>query len=340
MIGSVLGGVGSMVGGLAAMAGDKGEPSGYREAVNLWEKIRNPNYDVATLTPRELKLVGEYMPEVYQFIAPDSAAQIQTGPEGRQSQLDAMGYFDQIRQEGLPLAEKMAAENATNQMSQQAQRDATYSQEAMQRRGMGQGGSAIQAQIGAGQAQSDLARQMGQDLSQSAINTRMNAAGQGAQIGGQMRGQDINEAGQNAQMWNRFNEFISSGMTQAASDAANARNQAQAFNLGEKTRYSDTNINNQNAYDLRNQEYGNQMATQDVTNQRLKAGGQANAALAQATYQGDAQAAQMANIQGLGTAFGQGVGGGADALLAALSKDKNMNPNATNQLNYMIRNSG
>lgn len=331
-----LGSVGSFAGGLAGMFSDDKAAKRHQENVELWKKLRLPDFDVSQLSPRELQLVGEYMPEVYQFIAPEGVQLAESGPEGRQAQLSAMDYFDRVRQEGLPLADRLAAESATDALSRQTARDAQYAQEALQRRGMGSGGAAMAAGVAAGQNQSDLARQMGQDLSQQAILSRLSAAGQGAQIGGQMRGQDFQEAAQNAQMWNRFNEFVSSGMTQAAADAANARNQAQAFNLGERQRLSDTNIGQKNAYDVRNQEYGNQMGQLAHQNEFNKTAGVSNALLGQAQYQADQRAADMENLVGLGQAAGQGVGGGVDALLAALSGGTGgLNPQAGQQIDYM-----
>lgn len=320
--GDVIGGLGGLAGGLAGYYSQSDEGDEYsEEAVQAWRDLQTPTFDYTTLTPEELVVVGEYRPEVYEFVRPEDAVTVEEGAEGRQAQLNALQYYDQIQRQGLPVAERLAAEEAIQQLARQQARGTESAIQGYAMRGRGGGGTELAARIGAGQASADLARGLGQDLTQQMIANRLSAAAQGAGVGSQMRSQDYATSLANANIWNNFNQYVSEGLTQAARDAANTRNTAQAYNLGEQTRVSDYNIENRNDYAQWRKTYNDQLKQQMYENEVAKASGLSGAATGAATNAYASDAANTSTLSSLGRSLGTAAGGTADLLSTIGSSD-------------------
>lgn len=277
-IGDALGGIGGAVGGLLGWGlGSRYDAEAQKKlarAYALYETMQLPDFDMRQLSPDDLQIVAEYMPEFYQFVSPGAApTTVEEGPEGRAAQLSALDYYDQVRREGLPTLERIAAQQAQGAMGQQAQRDRQMALQQAQLMGRGGGGMPLQAMLAGGQQSADLARGFGDQLAQQAVLNRLGAASQGAQLGGQLRGQDIQKSALNADIWNRFNEFVSQGLTEANRYAAGARQAASDKNVSEAQRVADTNAQLRNQYDQRNQEYLNQLRQSQFGNRFQQVGG-------------------------------------------------------------------
>lgn len=306
--GGLGGGVGGLVGSLAILGGAAGSggKKDYERIAQLAQEIQLPDFDFSKLSPPELQMVAELFPEVYEVHVPDEVKTIIEQPEGRQAQLDAMDYFRDFGGGDLPLAERLAAERAGRGV-QEATRGAQMSAlENFQRRGVKSGG-----ELGAalGQERTNLAADLGVGLQESAIRARQNAMQSLAGVGGQMRGQDINVAGQNADMINRFNRAVSDDYNQAAQYAADERARAQGYNVGTQQRVADTNV--MENYANRQYNFGREdtLKQQGFENEVTKQAAVERALKALAGYKDAEQVAKSNAIMGAGKGGGQSAGG-------------------------------
>jgi hypothetical protein len=138
---------------------------------------------------------------------------------------------------------------------------------------------------------------------------------QGAsQAAGQLRGQDIGVASQNAAIANRYAELFASMKTQEAQDAANARRQASMYNLGTTQRVGEANTLNRYNTMLANIERQNALRNQLFGQQLAKTQGLSGAYSDYGAYKDQQQATKAQAITGIG----QGVGGLAGGALGGI----------------------
>lgn len=314
MIGDILGGLGGLVGGIAGLAGGGDEEAKRRleEIRQLYAQLGLPRFNMEQLRPEELSYVGDVSPEGYDVVNRWQPRGVTEGPEGRAAQLDSLGYFSRLRDEGLPELDRLAADQAAAGIGQQWGRGNQAITELMRRRGMGGGGNLVAAQIAQQQGDMDLARGLGDDLVRQQILARLEGAGQAGALGGQMRAQDLALGQSNADVWNRYGEWLSNTMTDASAQNTAWRNAAQARNVSEQQRLAEANAANRQGMATRNQEYLNSLRQQGFGNELAKIGGIAGANQSLADQSMAAASARQKNLSGLGQSIGQTVGGVGD----------------------------
>lgn len=318
MIGSLLGGVGNLAGGIAVLAGAAG-PGGEREFKKAVAAIRGTpedlNFDMSSVTPEELRLVAEYFPETYNAVVPQEAALAQDSMPGRDAQLYVMEELRRRAQGGEPLGERLANQDAQNRMAAELGRNQQNLVNALQQRGRLGPGAYFDARAGFGQEAANLARDMSSDLVRQNIATRLGALRSMGDVAAQERGQTIGLEEGRSNAINRLNEFVANMLTGQNRYAADAQNQANLYNVGERQRLADTNAQNRQALNIRNQDTQNQLRLQqgqyglsraELLAQQLQALGGAKYA---------EQAARSQTLQSLGSGFGQGGGGLLGGLL-------------------------
>ncbi|MDD1713429.1 MAG: hypothetical protein LUQ69_09725 [Methanoregulaceae archaeon] len=325
ILGDVFGGLGSGIGGLIGLAGQGGgAENAYNRAAELFLKLQEPDFDTSKLSAEDLQIVGEYLPEVYDFVAPKDPQTIAESAEGRAGQVEALNYFENLRDQGMPELMRLDAEEAQNRMAQASRSNRLASMEALRRRGMGMGGDAIAANEMAGQTAADLARSQGNDIAKQAIQARIQAASQAGGLSGTLRSQDLARNEANANIWNNFQRFLSEGQTQAARDAAAARQEAQWANTQNRQRVSEANAANRQALAQRNQEYANTMKQEAYQNALSKAAGAAGQLGNVGAYRERQNAADVANYAGLGGMFGGALGSAGDLAAGTTTKKRKM----------------
>src|SRR5689334_18553542 len=122
MIGSSIGqGLGGAIGGIAILAGagGKGGLDEYKKAAAVWEKLKTTNFDFSTLQFPELQLVAEMMPDIYEAIVPAEVKQAADSPEMRAAQQRGLAHLEAAAVEGLPLTERVAAQDAGRSMARE-----------------------------------------------------------------------------------------------------------------------------------------------------------------------------------------------------------------------------
>jgi hypothetical protein len=311
MIGDIGAGIGGSIASIAVLAGAAGK-GGERERkklVELWTKLQLPNYDLRALDPEELQLVAEYFPNVYEAHIPDEVKTVQDSPELRNAQMRGLSYLERVRDEGLPLEENLAAQEAQRSLAQGSRRIQEGAVRNLQERGRAGGGAEVAARMMGAQQSNELARGMGTDLARQAVMNRLQAASTAGNLAGDIRAQDVNVSGQQADAVNRFNQWVSQLKTGAAQYGADARNQAQGYNVGTKQRVADVNTMNRQEMAQRNQEYSNAMRNQGFSDQLKRLAGLSDAYQGLGQYKDAQQAARAKAIYSLGQGVGRAAGG-------------------------------
>lgn len=312
---SVGGGIGSLIGGPLVLAG-LGGPSGQadrQKAVDAWEKLKLVNFDMREIPPEQIKVFAEIFPELYQAVLPLQPTQVQDSTEMRNVQLQSLAKLQQMAQEGLPTAERIAAQEAQRSVGAQAQRNQESVLQDLAQRGRLSAGDEIAARIAGNQGATNLAAQQGNDLAQMGTQNRLAGIQGAANLGGSIRSADINLRSQNADIINRFNEIVSALGTQQAQENAAAKGQANLYNAQTAQHVGETNALAQTQAAQRNQEYQNTLRQQGYQNELDKLKGYTQQldllAAGQDLEKQNKDKAIMATAQGGGSLLGGGLGG-------------------------------
>lgn len=301
------GGIGGAIGGIIALATQKGLPRELREIISLWRNLQRPDFDMSQLTAPQLSVVAEVAPQFYDAFIQGEVAVPEDQPGIRGAQVRALDQLERVRQEGLPLSERLAAEDQQRALATEAMRTQGSILRQLAERGRAGGGTELALRMAGAQQSSELARGMGSDLAQQAAQNRIQAAYGVGELGRGIRAQDIALSEAKAQHINRFNEMVSQLRTRAAMDAAAARERAQAYNVGTRQRIADTNPFARYETSLANLTRRNQLRQQAFGNEVTRLGGLSGALQEKANAEIAREMARQQNI----TAIGQGVGSAA-----------------------------
>lgn len=232
--------------------------------------VAAPKFNLEKLSPRELKLVGQMVPEVAPYIeeaAPQVLQKTQDMKTGREAQLAALkrlmsigsGEFDpSLAQEQM--AAQRRAEAEAEARSQSLLQD-------FARRGQGGSGLSFAAQMGGNAQAMDRLAQANMSAASDAYRNRLQALAQGAQLGSAIGAEDTSFQARNADIINAFNDRLSRNRQAWEQQRAAALNNAQQYNLGVAQGLSNQNVENQNRYDLTNQQRLDNLARYNYENQ-------------------------------------------------------------------------
>lgn len=153
----------------------------------------------ASEVPKFQRMAAEMLPE---------PERIQGGGEGRSAQSMALQKLSSfVDQNGLDAQARSANEEALGLSDQRQQANRGAIQQAFARKGMSGSGSELASLLQAQQGDANQARRSSLDIAGQARQRALAALGQQAQIGGQMRGQDIDVEGRNAAAANAREQF-------------------------------------------------------------------------------------------------------------------------------------
>lgn len=221
-------------------AGGRGGEEEARRALALWAGLRDPNFDFSDITPAELEFISQVSPETYEAAVPASAALAQQGAT-RSDQVSALRYLQDVQRQGMPLADRLAAESAADALAREHARAQEGVISDLAARGRLGGGTELQARLMAGQGNAALAGELGRGLAMDALNRRYGAALDAGGLASGIRSQDEALSARNADSINRFNELVASLRTGANRYAADAANATNLRNASERQRIADTN---------------------------------------------------------------------------------------------------
>jgi hypothetical protein len=242
----------------------------------LLNSIQDPNFDERNINPEDIALLQKFVPETAPYIkeiAPQTVQAMSQGAvQGREAQLQSLGMFQKLMQQGYDPQTAMEMSRAQRGASAEAASARQTAQTEAARRGFGGGPSFYQA--GAAQAGQDRMAQMQSQALADAAQRRMSAAGQAANLGGDIRASDINLERGNIDIINAYNQRMAASQQDWANQGANVRNAATLRNIGEEQRIDEANKSNRYNAALGNQSRQNTLAQQKYNNAMGRVTGQ------------------------------------------------------------------
>lgn len=311
--GGALGGIGGGIGGLIGLLDkSRGGKRYVKDILSLYQNLNLPEYDTQALAAANVPLTGLQEAQQYEAALPGDASLIADSPEMRADQLQALAGLQQISEEGLPEADRLAAEEGARAMRGVLRSGEETQVQNLRRRGRLGGGGEISARAVGGRLASELGRGLNVDITREALARRLGALRDYGSAAGAVRGQDVTSQNINAQALNRFKEFAAMQQQQAASQNAMERARVEQYNVATPQTLAQQNqlLDYQNRQ--YNQAYANQQAQRGYQDQLQQAAGQAGA---YQTLSRDAyakQAAKQATYERLGSGLLGGTGGAID----------------------------
>lgn len=194
-----------------------------------------PKFDLSKLEPEELKVIGKFNPELPALVLEAEPQLIQKTKDmkmGRQAQLKALQRLQRIGEgEFDPEYQQQVQEAARSAQGEAQSRQASIMQD-FARRGVTGAGMNLAAQLGSSASAMDRAAMANQQAATQAYKNRLNALMSGAQLGSQIRGEDVDLQARNTAAINAFNTRVSRQRQAYEDQKAQAMNQAQMYNLG------------------------------------------------------------------------------------------------------------
>lgn len=247
----------------------------------IFDKLKSPDLDSTAFTPEDYKIVGKYIPSVAPYIAEIAPQTVKADTAdavaGRDAQKEALqrlietsragGMGDQLLQSQFGQANLAAAQ------AQQSQRSTLDSQ--MARRGQLGSGMQYAMQLAGGANPQMQAARSGENQAAEAYRAKLQALTGAANLGGQIRGEDVALNQSNAGIINAFNQRMADSMRANAMNQQNVQNTAQTYNLDRAQKAADLNVGNRNNATMRNQDLRNRNAQQTFDNQMGIARGKA-----------------------------------------------------------------
>lgn len=209
------------------------------------EAMQGPSFDTSKLTPEDLKVVGKYTPELAPYIAEANPQLIQRSQEAMQGRGAMQKALERYMQMGETGDDAISAQDAFMARLQAGQ-DTRSRQQALEqsfaRRGQLGSGMQFAGQLQAGQAAGNQQALAQMQAAADAQRRRLGALASGAQLGGQIYGQEMDLASQNAAIINDFNRRMASSRQAFENQRAGAMNAAQQFNLGMEQDIANANV--------------------------------------------------------------------------------------------------
>jgi hypothetical protein len=208
-----------------------------------------PQFDTSRLNPEDLKLVGKYTPELAPFIAesnPELVKQSGEALKGREAQKSALKKYMEMGEAGDDAISAQESAMAQRRAGADSRSRLDSLQQSFERRGQGGAGLQMGAQLAAAQGSSDMQAQAQMQAQADAQRRRLGALASGAQLGGQLYGQEMDLAQANTGIINNFNQRMASARQNFENRRAEDLNQANRYNLGVEQDLSNRNIGARN----------------------------------------------------------------------------------------------
>lgn len=271
--------------------------------------VNAPTVESLKYKLQQLVSQGRISPQQAETILaqPSAFGAIDINPTAKAAQMQALAKLGEIGTQGGMTAEDNAR---LAEVTSRTGADARGAREAImmnaKERGVSGGGNELADQLIAAQGAAGQANRGGLDVAAQASERALKALQETGQLGGQIRGQEYNEASSAAAAKDAIEKFNTANKQSVVNANVDRTNAAQAANLAEKTRIADTNVG------LTNQERGiaaNANET-DFENRLKKAAAKAGQLTNMANAERDAAGRRDAFTGALLGAAGQVAAGG------------------------------
>ena len=250
----------AIAGGIAQyLNSEKGRKASAAERARLealLAKAQDPQFDASALTPEDYKVVQQYVPQAAPFIE-EAAPQLTRGQSegakaGRQAQMGALQRLSQLSTTDKDPLMDLQASQALQKAGVANQGRVGAITESFARRGQGGGPQEMLAQMLGSQQSNEMANQSMTNLAVEAQRRKLQALADSAQLGGQIRGEDVALESRNNDILNQFNQRFAA-RKQAWEDArADMLNAAQRANIDLAQGVADRNVSTRNQFAVDN----------------------------------------------------------------------------------------
>lgn len=276
--------IGGAMAAQGMMGGGRGGNNGALEAaLREFSNIKQPTAAEMEIELQKYVQAGLLTPEQAQtYLMGDTEMNnINVDPSTRSAQADALRQLSDISNQGgmtaIDKSRMMAINDEMNTANRGAQQAITQN---AQERGVGGSGLELAARLNAQQGAAGNAARQGVDVAAAAQQRALEAISQKANLGGQMRGQDYQQAAAKAQARDAINQFNTQNRQTVAGQNVDRLNQGQQFNLGNKQTVANLNTSGENENRTRNANLKQQVFDNSVKIAAGKSGQYANIAAA------------------------------------------------------------
>lgn len=289
-IGPAVGVAGGVAQWMNSEKADKASKAEREKMQEVIDRMQAPDFDPSNFTSEDYSIASKYIPQLASYIeeqAPQTVKATADGQAGREAQMSALSRLRNLSDTGEDVQSQVMRQRALGDAAAQnnAQQE-TIKQNAAQR-GVGGSGLEFLQSMMAQQGSAQTASRNAQDAALSAYQTKLQAMRDSANLGGNVREQDISEEARNAGIINDYNQRKSENANRYNQYIADTNNDASKYNVGNQQRIADANTGLHNADKARVQGRADMIVGAKNDFDMKKAGMQIG------QYQGDSDAIQQ-----------------------------------------------
>lgn len=222
----------------------------------LLAKVQDPQFDASDLNPEDYRVVQQYVPQGAPFIeevAPQlTKAQSEGAKAGREAQMNALERLSQLSTSDRDPLMDLQASQALQKAGVANQGRVGAITESFARRGQGGGPQEMLAQMLGSQQSNEMANQSMANLAIEAQRRKLQALADSAQLGGQIRGEDVALESRNNDILNQFNQRFAARKQGWEDARADMLNDAQRANIDRAQGVADRNVSARNQFTIDN----------------------------------------------------------------------------------------
>jgi hypothetical protein len=222
----------------------------------LLAKVQDPQFDASALNPEDYRVVQQYVPQGAPFIeevAPQlTKAQSEGAKAGREAQMNALERLSQLSTSDRDPLMDLQASQALQKAGVANQGRVGAITESFARRGQGGGPQEMLAQMLGSQQSNEMANQSMTNLAVEAQRRKLQALADSAQLGGQIRGEDVALESRNNDILNQFNQRFAARRQGWEDARADMLNDAQRANIDRAQGVADRNVSTRNQFAVDN----------------------------------------------------------------------------------------
>ena len=237
---------------------------------NLLNETKKPNFDYTKFTPEQFKLVGQYTPEVADFVAEANPNLIKADSAdaklGRDAQRQALNRLTKLSKEGTDELTEMERTSAMNDVAKRSRGSVGAVSENFAQRGQAGGAKELLAQMFNAQQQNEQQAEAGSRFAIEAQRRKLQSLMDAAQLGGRIRQEDVDVESRNNDILNSFNQRFAARKQDWSNNRASTLNEAERLNLAAAQSVDDRNVAQNNDAFKYNQGNYNNLQERDYQN--------------------------------------------------------------------------
>lgn len=215
----------------------------------IMERVDAPEFDMSNLRPQDYKVLKEFSPEIAEYVkqeAPQVVRDTAEGKEGRDAQLSALRKLKSTGESGFDpmLQNRLDEASRESQIASQSRQESVL-QDA-QRRGQMGSGTMLAAQLQGGSDAMLGAAEQSRGEADSAYRNQLQALRDSANLGGDVRREELGLQETNADIINKFNQMASTNYQNYLNKQAQARNEGNIFNIEQGQNIANKNVSQNN----------------------------------------------------------------------------------------------